>query len=492
MEQFFTRLGSALNEYLNPMLLRELRQGLRSKVFLAVFLLLQGAMMFSMLIALAASFNPYDNSARGMADFFFWLTVLVPLLLTLPLKGSVAISGEVKSGTLELLFLTRLSAWHTVLGKWTAIIGQSLLVVSALLPYSLMRYYLGGINILAELGFLILAVMLSGLLAAALIAMSAFAGGMVKGGIVLACLCWASLAAISVETVRDAVVAALFSSWQGPLAALGIWSIFVLLFLQVGAARIAPPAENYSLRKRLLGLVFLVGLPGLLTTLGAPDWFGLIIGLVFALLVSQEALLENTVPLRSLYHRLGLPPVIREIVRYFLTPGWCSGIFYWLLICGIAGWCVWYDLYNIPGLLEPYHRWLFLLNISAIVIFPNAVSGLFRKKAGCSPAFYLTCNLGMIVVAVVCNVLNIVGAQGFSPIAACLPHGLPTALIFQQMSDPAYSDLRFLSISAGISLLCWLICIARALLQFRAIASGAVEQAPDLEEPAPGQIPSMV
>ena len=492
MQLFFTRLGSTLNEYLNPMLLRELRQGLRSKVFLAVFLLLQGAMMFSMLIALAASLNPSDSSARGMADFFFWVTVLVPLLLTLPLKGSVAISGEVKSGTLELLFLTRLSAWHTVLGKWTAIIGQSLLVVSALLPYSFMRYYLGGNDILAELGFLLQALMLSGLLAAALIALSAFSGGMVKGGVLLGGFTWATIAAFSVPEVRETVIHALFGSWQGPFAAIGLWAIMIIFFLQVGAAKIAPPAENYSLRKRLLGLVFLLGLPGLITTLGGPDLAGLIAGLVFSLLVSQEALLENTIPLRSLYHRRGLPPVIDSIVRYFLTPGWCSAIFYWLLVCLIATWVVWIDVMLIPPLHEPFQRWLLLLNISAIVIFPNALSGLFRRKAGCSPAFYLTCTLGMFVIAVICAVLRIVGAEGFSPIAACLPQGLPTALVFQQADDPAYSDVRYLSASAGISLLCWFICIIRSLQQFSAISSGAVEQAPDMEDPAPGQIPSMV
>src|SRR5262245_50573174 len=180
MEQTLNRIGTALNETLNPMLLRELRQGLRSRIFLTVFLLLQGSMMFSMLLAMAASLSPNDRSAMGPAHFFFWLTVLVPLVLTLPLKGSVAISGEQKSGTLELLFLTRLSAWHTVMGKWTAIMGQSLLVVSALLPYSFMRYYLGGVDILTELGFLLLSLLLSGLLAAALIAMSAFSGGIVK------------------------------------------------------------------------------------------------------------------------------------------------------------------------------------------------------------------------------------------------------------------------------------------------------------------------
>jgi hypothetical protein len=492
MQDVLNRFSLALNEYLNPMLLRELRQGLRSRVFLGVFLLLQGSMMFSMLLALAASFSPNDRSAMGPANFFFWLTVLLPLLLTLPLKGSVAISGEVKSGTLELLFLTRLSAWHTVMGKWTAIMGQALLVVSALLPYTFMRYYLGGVDILAELGFLLQSVLLCGLLAAMLIAMSAFAGGMVKGTIMLVCLSWALISALSIEEVRDAAITAVTGSWQGPLAAIGVWGLLVFFFLQVGAARIAPPAENYSLRKRLLGLVFLIGLPGLLIALGTPDLVGLIAGLVFAVTLSIEGLLEQTIPLRSMYHRRGLPAGVGALVRYFLSPGWCSGIFYWLLIMAVATWMVWIDVGNVPTLVEPYQRWILLLNISAILIFPNAVAGIFRRKARSSPAFYLTCTLGMIVVAVVSCVLAIVGTEGALKLAACLPHGQPTALILQQGDSPDLADPRLLGVSAGISVLCWLICILRAVQEFRSIADGTVEQAPAEAENEPRELPSMV
>ena len=75
----------------------------------------------------------------------------LPVLVVLPLNGLGAINGEIKANTLELIFLTRLTAFRIVVGKWLAIFVQCLLFICAVLPYLVLRYFIGGINLAAEL-----------------------------------------------------------------------------------------------------------------------------------------------------------------------------------------------------------------------------------------------------------------------------------------------------------------------------------------------------
>lgn len=493
LDRYFIRL----DEYLNPMLLRELRQGMRSKVFLGVFLVLQAVMLFSMLIAVIHSISPGDSSALAMANFFFWFTVIAPLLFTLPLKGSVAISGEAKSGTLELLFLTRLSAWRTVGGKWSAIQSQALLVIVALLPYTFMRFYLGSTDLFQELGLLLFCLLLCGLVTALLIAMSAFQGGIVKGSILLACLSWAVFILFSQQSVRETIWDTIFGPAQGIWAALAVWFLMVLFCLQVGAARIAPPAENHTLRKRAMGLVFLLAMPGFISVFDAPYWLSVTVGLAMAFPLILESLMEPIVPLRSLYHNDRLHPMLSGIVRYFFSPGWCSGVFYTLLCCVVASvWLLLPLLWENEHVLGKPQMWFLLLNGSALLILPTAITGIFRRNARCNPAVYLLVTLVLLVLMVLSTVLSITAGQDFHHILACLPHGqlfsLPLLAIPEGPPIAEYSNLTYLTIAASVTGVAWIIAIGRALQQFLAIANGEIEQAPIQDPNEPEPLPSMV
>ena len=167
------------NDWLSPIVVKEIRQGVRGKSFVVSFLVLQGLMVTSVFLSLAIPVSGWERQAWDAA---FWTMVAFPIVLSLPLSGIAALSGEVKAKTLELIFLTRLSGFRIVLGKWAAIVSLSLLCGTAVLPYVVLRYFLGGIDIwedLQALGGLLAA---SAVLTGMTVGLSGFMPGLGRGG----------------------------------------------------------------------------------------------------------------------------------------------------------------------------------------------------------------------------------------------------------------------------------------------------------------------
>ena len=90
-----------------------------------------------------------------------------------PLRGISAVATEIKQNTIDLMVLTRLSAWRIVWGKWCAIMGQSALILLAILPYLILRYFFGGMQLFAEMALMLYLFVLSGALTAFTVGLSA-------------------------------------------------------------------------------------------------------------------------------------------------------------------------------------------------------------------------------------------------------------------------------------------------------------------------------
>src|SRR5262249_52894474 len=63
------------------------------------------------------------------------------------------LQAEVETRSLDLLMLTRLNAWRIVLGKWISLIVQATLLLIAMLPYLVLRYFTDNADILADFGY---------------------------------------------------------------------------------------------------------------------------------------------------------------------------------------------------------------------------------------------------------------------------------------------------------------------------------------------------
>lgn len=310
--------------WLPPMLVKELRQGLRTRGFigsLIVFHLIMVIAFASTLeITTASGLRGAFNSLNG----FYWTLLGVILFLVGPVRAINSLRQEIDQHTVDLLVLTRLSAWRIVLGKWGSLLAQLGLIVLTALPYGVMRYFFGSVDLLGDLRT---------------IAVMFFVGA-----VLCAAGLWASTLPKIFRVILPIMLVLLFQSFGvarvmstaagtrpgGPFIGMmtGSWSqllfgvIALVLFLLLSVRRLAPPAENHSLSSRLLALgIFVLGLVLGGTGRLAPEHaFGFfLMMLVIAIEVSEDRLpLSVHLPAWARRHVAG------RAVALTLLPGWPS------------------------------------------------------------------------------------------------------------------------------------------------------------------------
>jgi len=315
------------SERINPMVIKELRQGLKSRSFVATFLGLQGAMVLSMFIYLSTAST--GNGDLQFADGFFWFMLGLMLLVFMPLRAFQALYVEIKDQTLEMLFLTRMDAWRIAFGKWCALVVQIFLLVSAVLPYLVLRYFLGSIDIAGNLTQLFYQVIASMLFVALGVGLSAWTSKLMRGLIIAGAL-------MSLYLVPLILFSMSMTGRRGPFGLYGavdvlvgviVSGILMMFFVEYGASQIAPPAENHSLRKRLLALclTLVLGSYALFYKQSAEP-LGLCMFLLIPLAI--DALCEPLIGIPSVYKKMRK----FRFFRWFFYPGWVSGFFFVTLL----------------------------------------------------------------------------------------------------------------------------------------------------------------
>lgn len=326
------------SDRISPMLVKELRQGLRAKTFVIVFLALQGLLAVVLLAAIGASSSESTGqSVSSIIFFFFSLAVLI----VQPLRGIGALHNEIKGNTIDLMVLTRLGAWRIVLGKWVSIVSQSALLLTAIAPYLILRYFFGRMNLFAELNLLLLIFLGSALFTAVTVGLSAIPSILIRGllPLVMAIYLGAGIIAM-IDSELDELID--FCSLQedgsgwGLLAGLVTAAYFGWSALALGASMIAPMAENHSTVRRLLTLAVVAGFAMIAALADFPRES---IGPVLLLFCAPAIAIAVTEPLQL------LPPICRPFLRFgaagklagrFLYPGWPSGVLFSGLLIALA------------------------------------------------------------------------------------------------------------------------------------------------------------
>lgn len=318
------------SDRVNPIVIKELRQGLKSRSFVATFLGLQGAMVLSMFMYLAAGTS--TTSDLQFSNGFFWFMLGLMLLVFMPLRAFQALHEEIKGNTLEMVFLTRMTAWDIALGKWMALVIQVFLLVAAVLPYLVLRYFLGSIDVAGDLRQLFYQVILSMLLVAIGVGLSAWTSKVMRGLIMFGAI-------FSLYTIPLMLFGLSQSPTGSPLATFGwvdyaVWlavcGLVMLFFVEYGASQIAPPAENHSLRKRMMAF----GLSGILIVYAAvhvKEAYPVVIGLVMLTPIAVDALCEPLIGIPSLYSKA------RKFrgLRWLFYPGWASGFLFVTMVLAL-------------------------------------------------------------------------------------------------------------------------------------------------------------
>jgi hypothetical protein len=303
------------------MLVKELRQGLRARLFGES---ITGFHLVILVLMLPLSGLGGHREALGIQRLVWWIFAGV-LVLVLPLRGLSALMAERRGNTLDTLILTNLKAGRIVRGKWLAIACQVCLTGLSVLPYILILYAGGGISLPASV-MVLLRLMLAGLvLTAAFLGLSwnqswlhRAAPGLALAAVAMNAYAWPLVAGLTKGRNPDDP---LWAPWRLTAEILTAGAAVAIL-LGLASQRLAPEVENHQAGPRLVALL----LPWL--ALAVPDPLLAQAALAALTLVSLSALTEpwttGSAPGRGWQHWLGW------------AAGWPHGVVWAVGAWGVA------------------------------------------------------------------------------------------------------------------------------------------------------------
>lgn len=218
-----------IGERANPILVRYIRQRLRSRVFLGMFcLLLASAAVTTLVLAGEASFGqPTGLQLYGVLAAFWSFAAWVYE----PVSVYNSVVAEHEEKTWDLLRLTGMSPWRVVSGFLLGSVVQGMLYASAFAPFMIMAYYLLGVQLQVLVGTILM--------------IPAFGLAACSGG--------ALAASLATSRALRALLAVALAA-----AALGVWSGFASFWFEpreIGRLMFALSAEPTAVLVRQLGAV---------------------------------------------------------------------------------------------------------------------------------------------------------------------------------------------------------------------------------------------
>lgn len=396
------------SDKLSPMLVKELRQGMRARSFTMLFLVFQ-CLLALILLTAGASFESDGAGAAASGIIFTMFSIAV--LFIQPMRGVNALSSEITGNTIEMMVLTRLSASRIVFGKWIAIVSQSALILTTIVPYLILRYFFGGMVLIGELVFLALIFLTSMALTAVMVGFSATTARLAR-----------VLPVVGVAILAQVVPSYLFrgrfglgmsyfslSDWES-IIGIGCYLVFIAYIgwcaLSHGTSAIAPVAENHSTLRRLIALGLTLIAVGIAVTRNL-DLKPLLV--ILAIILGPALITALTEP------PIILPPVCKpflkrgitgRIAAAFLLPGWPTGVFYTALLAtvGLAG--IGYSI--VANVFHPEDG-VICLSFLGSVLLPALLAALFTKeesKRFTNFMIFLVASISLAVAAMVFTGIN--------------------------------------------------------------------------------------
>lgn len=251
-----------IDDALNPIVVKELRQAVRGKfvvgvliLFLAVQLIVLGSHLVS------TDINRYSQShASGRNIFMFLFSILqITCMIFIPAYAAVRISNERSKSHVDLVFITILEPRVIISGKLFASLALAILIYSACMPFMTFTYLLRGIDlpsIFVLLGFGFMAVIASiqfAILLATLPSGKQFKSLLALGATISYIYGTGGVIGLSYEMLRSGI-GSYIDSWRfwGP----GLTIIFAFvagigLMYVLAVALIAPTSANRALPVRI-------------------------------------------------------------------------------------------------------------------------------------------------------------------------------------------------------------------------------------------------
>jgi hypothetical protein len=141
-------------DWFSPLLVKDLRQSLRSRWFIWLFLWVQFSMVAVVGVQLLYGMGLEEGRARSLnsmwmeALFFGNITLVLHVLL--PLRGIFISDADVDPGNLPLLRLTGVLAHRIAVSKLVVTLFMVGLIMMTMLPYITLRYFLNGVDVVGD------------------------------------------------------------------------------------------------------------------------------------------------------------------------------------------------------------------------------------------------------------------------------------------------------------------------------------------------------
>ena len=265
-----------MNDRLNPIVVKELRQAVQGKVLIVVvicFLCLQLLTMGIFLItdeSIAVSFDAGLNIFRVLLSILFGTCVLF-----VPAYTGLRLATERADADVDLLFITTLRPRSIIWGKFLAGLILTILLYSACMPFMAFTYLLRGIDlpsifVLLALDFIVVAVGIQcAILIGCLPANRVFRVMLGVGWLIIILAIFQFITFFSLSLLQFGIGSQLDSwkFWRGAFGVLASGLALIGIFALLSIALISPFSTNRALPVR----IFITAV-WLLTGIGAAIW----------------------------------------------------------------------------------------------------------------------------------------------------------------------------------------------------------------------------
>jgi len=259
----FDRLSEKIADTVNPIVVKEVRQGLRTRVFWLFFSLMLVVNLFISLVCFATA-EESANVGKGAFIAFFVVLSFVQFFI-IPYTAYRPMAREAEQETWVLLTLTGIGPRRILGGKISSSVMQGSLYASAAAPFLLFSYFLNGIDlptiIIAAFASIAYQVFLvAACVSTATLAESRLVRGLLHfvllGGLFW-CLGWGIAGGVATS---ELVLKFSGSEWLVLVMPIFYFVTTGLLLFEAAAARLSLPTEDYARNPRIIYLVQFTGM----------------------------------------------------------------------------------------------------------------------------------------------------------------------------------------------------------------------------------------